>query len=121
MANHQELQQQAWDEYHAHAGKIILVNHAVYYNGHGDQLERDFNPPIRVRVDKGAQACDIVRWNDEWLDPAWNITPLKPIPGLNNPWILATARNLNGETEQGWFNQPERKGILARIRSLVGV
>ena len=42
----------------------------------------DLHGPWRVRVDK-TRAEDLHHWNDEFLDPYWDITPVDGYPQLD--------------------------------------
>lgn len=61
---------------------------------------------LPVTVDPGQDPrCGLLNWNNEWLDPFWDVTPAEPLPpelrGTGSWWVMGPS--LNGETgEVDW-------------------
>jgi len=99
------LEELAWSEYLAFAGKVVLVT-TLYGHDQGQSYEMRFDAPIRVRIAPMIYPTDIERWVDaEYLDPVWDVslidTHVAEAAALDHPWIYGTSRSLAGITTPG--------------------
>lgn len=100
-------------DHKAHEGKILLASMLTGYIGNTDyQIDLAFNKPVRVRVEPAIES-DLIRVQDDWLDPVWNVTildkdhPELPKEGLRSCWLHGTSYNYeNGDIE------PTREWVL---------
>jgi len=102
------LDAMALNEYEAHLGKIIVTTALEGYVG-DNSVNIDIPEGVRVRVTR-TEKCDIVRWIDDWLDPAWNVEPVEAHPKLESVrslWIYGTSRRLDGSEQRGRFQLHE--------------
>lgn len=77
-----ELEQLAIEDYQAALGTVITVSTISGYNDKDDCLAVD-GIPFEVRVCATPES-DIRHWCDEFLDPYWNVEPVKEYPELAN-------------------------------------
>lgn len=94
-----DLEARALDDYQRALGTVVEVLWVTGYpvGKHGDSV--DVAGPFRVRVLPTSQV-DIEHWNDEWLDPYWNIEPAQHYPeldGLTSLWAFGTSYSLDGQ------------------------
>lgn len=74
LATEQELEERALADWKAVRGKVLLVHELTGYVGDTDeQTDCFFDPPIAVRVDTQHRPEDLNHWNDEHLDPYWDV------------------------------------------------
>ncbi len=85
-----ELEAKAISDYRAVAGKTFLTSIISGYGGYADQPDDSdtfaLDKPVVVRVradmlDHGSSREDVLHWNDEWLDPIWEVDILSGLPG----------------------------------------
>lgn len=89
-----------------YVGKVILATMLSGYLGEtDDSVDLVFKNPIRVLVGP-ALRTDLVRIQDDWLDPVWNVAildehhPELPVEGLRSCWLHGTSYNwTNGDIE----------------------
>jgi len=94
----QELEALALGEYLVAVDRVILVSVASCMVG-CDSRDVGFSPPARFRVVRTSQQ-DICHWNDEWLDPYWNVEPIDQVsPEASSWWVHGPSRNLDGSVE----------------------
>lgn len=90
----EELEALALGEYLQAVGRVMLVRVAQCMVG-ADSREVLFDPPARFRVTRTSRE-DLCHWNDEWLDPYWNIEPVDPVDHDGRSWwVHGPSRNLN--------------------------
>ena len=96
----EDLEAKVLADHETFKGKVILAKVVSGYRGE-DSVEVYVDPPVRCRVEPMAKN-DICHWNDEWLDPYWDIEVLEDRPelrGLRSTWTF--GRSYNGETGEG--------------------
>jgi hypothetical protein len=77
------------------AGKVIITREGsgvTGHNEHGDSVE--VFGEFRVIVDRTSPHDDLHHWNDEFLDPYWNVTPAEDYPelrGLRSFWTFGPS------------------------------
>lgn len=79
-------------DYAAVAGTEITVKSITGYDEKGNSV--DVEGTFRVIVDAGARAEDLCHWNDEYLDPYWDVTPVGDYPelkGLRSFWTFGNS------------------------------
>lgn len=122
------LENRVLADYRAVAGKVLMASVVSGYLGDTDDSGCfKFDPPLAVRVDAGMDAQPqhgLFHWNDEWLDPYWDVTiigthPDLPPEGLRSAWIDGTSYNAEtGECERyRWRFETFRE----KVRRLLGV
>ena len=82
------LEEVALTEYNEQLGKLLEVNYICGYTGN-DSGDWMCDPPIIVRLD-ATDRSSILHWNDEWLDPYWDVTLISgtlPVEGIRSLWI----------------------------------
>lgn len=84
------LEALAQKDFDQHVGHVVLAYWIYgYSNDTDDAQDLRFDPPIHVLVTDAAPD-EIRHWNDNHLDPLWNVTPLDEHPnlkGLRSTWI----------------------------------
>lgn len=93
--------------FHAqHVGHLIRAAYLCGYDKHDDSVDYACNPPVVVRVLPMRPHEGILHWNDEWLDPYWDV---EVVSGegraltLRSTWI--DGPSINAETgEWEWKN-----------------
>lgn len=96
-----KIEEQAWADYTAAQGKIVLVRAVNGYVGM-NSAEFFLDPPARVRVGTTRES-DVKRWNrcgEMWCDPYWEVTLAEPHPqlaGVSSMWIHATSYLLGSD------------------------
>lgn len=76
-----ELESKAVDDYKKALGTVITVTTLSGYNEHDDCIAVD-GIPFEVRV-LDTPESDLRHWVDEYLDPYWNVEPVKEYAELN--------------------------------------
>lgn len=93
-----EIEAAALAEHESMVGKILLASVVDGYED--DDNCRDFacDPPARVRVMRTARES-VLHWNDDWLDPYWDVELVEPHPvlkGVRSMWVFGTSYNVDG-------------------------
>jgi hypothetical protein len=119
--NDEEAQAQAWRQYDAYDGKVVLVHGLIAWNDDGN-VEPSFNPPIPVRV-IGA-FTDSWSWDGEEMIPEWEVAPIDPdqvaTDTRGRTWRLSDLRDLTYfapavGTEAGFAGTRERPMIYPEV------
>jgi hypothetical protein len=82
-----EAERRAIDDYKAVLGTIIEVADITGYNERDDSI--DVYGPFKVRVDTTDEPS-VLHWNDEHLDPYWDVTPVgeyAELAGMRSFWV----------------------------------
>jgi hypothetical protein len=92
----------ALETFKKHRGKVLLVRFLDGYRGN-DSCVQEFNPPVRVKVVETSRT-DILHWNDDYLDPYWDVAVLdgnrEELNGLRSTWVNGPSINsLTGQIE----------------------
>lgn len=103
----EELEAKAHAEFLAHHGKVLRVTGYIFGFEGEDSNDWKVNTEafplgIRVRVEN-TEKCDIENWNDDWLDPIWNVELLDlpdEMANGRNFWIHGTSFNTDGRIEK---------------------
>lgn len=90
------------NDYNQILGKEILCTSVHCYVG-VDCIEISFPQPLKFKVTETVES-DLFHWNDEWIDPYWNVEPIDNIPevGEEKPrsfWVYGVSYNINGQVE----------------------
>lgn len=102
----------------AHLGKILLCREVTGYNDKDDSVDVICDPPARMRV-CSAMAGDLEHWNDNWLDPYWDVTPVEPHPaldGIRSLWVFGTSYCTDGSIKPTTTWEVERTTSVQRLR-----
>ena len=101
----------ALDDYRRVAGRVLQARSITGYiddNSVDIDVPHD-QPPLRVLVLPMDQS-GILHWNDEWLDPYWDVDLVEPHPsipeGFRTGWLHGTSYNV-------------KTGAVQRDRTLV--
>jgi hypothetical protein len=86
-----EAVRRAHADFESARGQIIPVLWVMGYDDHDNSVERGADPgnPFKVRADATNQSS-IEHFNDEYLDPYWDITIIEPRPeldGIRSCWM----------------------------------
>lgn len=95
-----ELEEIALKEFSEYKGKILLATVLLGYEN-DDSKSWHVDPPILVRVLE-TDKSSIFHWNDDWLDPYWDVELLEDRPEFKNAssfYVDGPSRNLNGEVQ----------------------
>ena len=90
-----QMERDALAEHTALVGRVIRVREI---SGYVDEDSQDFvlDPPVRLRV-LPTRRADILHWNDEHLDPYWDVEILEPRPAtlreVRSAWFFGTTRH----------------------------
>ena len=110
------LEARALADYARHLGKVVEVGFVSGYHG-DDSVE--ILGPFLVKVTKTSQG-DILHWNDEWLDPYWNVTPVGKYPELNGVrsfWANGPSYSTSGEVDK---HPPRLVSLRERTKRWLG-
>lgn len=94
----ERLEDQALEDYERARGRIVEV---PYLSGYSGDMSVDVRGPFLVWVDKTTEN-EILHWNDEWLDPYWNVRPVQPyeeLKGLRSLWAFGKSYSLEGKQD----------------------
>lgn len=97
-----DLEQRALVDFKQHCGKILLAEIVTGYDARGNSLDIVCDPPARVRVYKTTSHEDLQHWNDNWLDPYWDlelVTPHPALDGISSLWTFGLSYCTDGRTE----------------------
>ena len=109
-----ELERKALHDYEDYVGEVLIVNLINGFTGHpdsGDSTEWELKTPVRVRVTNTDQR-DITRWNNEFIDPIWNVELVEPSEELKNGrnfWVHGISYSINGEVQPTSTWRPENE------------
>lgn len=93
----QDLEDVALEDNQAAVGKTILVSVVSCFIG-SDSTELHFDPPKRFRVVE-TESRDVLHWNDQWLDPYWNVEPIDDVQkDARSFWVYGPSYCTNGDT-----------------------
>lgn len=126
-----EFEARARVDYSRHLGRELLVQ--VVYGYRGDDSVDCFpvrGGELRVRVAPTSDG-DLCHWNDEWLDPYWNVEVLSTedpgVAGARSFWIFGpsytTARPLAEQDGERHFRFAPTLGerMVSALATLVGL
>jgi hypothetical protein len=115
----------ALETFRSHKGKVLLVRFLDGYRGN-DSCTQEFNPPIRVKVVE-TNRFDIIHWNDDYLDPYWDVAVLdhrQELNGLRSTWVNGPSINIpTGQVEQSgkdWIVGENKGGFSQRLCECFG-
>jgi hypothetical protein len=89
-------------QYNEYLGQVVLVNCIGGYGPDDDSHEIFLSPPAKVLIEK-TNPVALFRWQDDWLDPYYDVTLAEPHPqleGMRSFWICGTSINGNTLAEQ---------------------
>jgi hypothetical protein len=97
VADEEEAERLAREDFNQAQGKIVRVSWLCGYNEHDDS--EDIYPEggvlVRVQHRSSQPEQDIVRWmDDEHLDPCWEVEPIEEHPALvgrRSFWVYAPS------------------------------
>jgi hypothetical protein len=115
------LEAQADQDFADHVGKVILARVVTGYNDKDDSVEVFCNPPARMRVCKTRRE-DIHHWNDEFLDPYWDVEEVGAHPalvGIRSMWVFGRSYSTGGEVEPCSEWTLEKTSLGQKVRDLV--
>lgn len=102
------MEDKARADFDAHKDRIILALWVTGYIGN-DQIDVACDPPVRLRVSQ-ARRDDLTHWNDDWLDPYWDVELVEPYQRLADVWglwVFGTSYCTDGRIENSqWTLQP---------------
>jgi hypothetical protein len=116
-----ELESWVIEDYQKILGETIFVSDLT---GYVDDNTVDFGlkKPAKVKVVKTSMDS-LLHWNDEWLDPYWELELVEPHPalkGVRSLWMFGDSYSLDGkcgparyEPRQGpleWSPRKPKKG-----------
>ena len=109
------LEALALAEHAAAVGRYFKVTWITGYRG-DDQIDQYLDEPLLVRVTK-TNEDSILHWNDEWLDPYWDVEIIGALPedlkGGQSWWIDGPCHNrITGETETSSHREPYEPSLL---------
>lgn len=123
-----ELEARATADHKAVAGRMFSVTEINGYGGYPDSPDDSdyfkLDNPIVVRVRQKPTKDDLLRWQDEWLDPIWEVDVISGLPenlaGMYKrfTWIdgIHSYNRLTGEcVEYGHRMGLNPVGTLARL------
>jgi hypothetical protein len=92
-------------------GKVVGFKTLMAYNERGDSVDivMSKGEPFLMVVEAGIKG-DLQIWNDDWLDPYWDLRPATPRPeldGLRSFWGHGPSYNWrqgDGLSEEGYFD-----------------
>ena len=107
----EELEKWAFEDYAEVLGKPILVSELTGYVG-DNNVDFNLDPPAKVRV-VSTSADSIRHWNDDWLDPYWELELLEPHPQLarfsaRSLYMFGDSYSLDGKYQPARYEP--RKG-----------
>jgi len=76
-----ELEARAISAFYATKGRVFRADFITGYNDNDDSVDIYPDPPALVRVIETARDS-ILRWQDDWLDPYWDVELVEPHPQL---------------------------------------
>jgi hypothetical protein len=100
-----QLLAQARSDFEAVRGKTLLVMVVGGFadSDHSDSVELYLATPAKCRVTGTAESNMIDHWNDEWLDPYWDLELIEPHPelvGYHGFWTFGkNSYSLSGEIQ----------------------
>lgn len=110
-----DLEKRARADFDTHTGRVILATTVAGYIGN-DSVEIHCNPPARLRVCGSSGSSlheDLTHWNDNWLDPYWDVELAAPHPALTDArslWTFGPSYCTDGRTEpcSEWTLEPAK-------------
>ncbi len=100
-----EREKKAFEDFHEHYGLVVRAHVVRGYIG-DDSVDITFRPPIAVRITGPLNPdCGINHWNDEWLDPYWDVSIVEPWHPqlqehpLRSCWIDGPSYDPNGDRQ----------------------
>lgn len=112
------LEERAKADHAAHLGKILLCREVTGYNDQDHPVDVTCDPPARMRV-CAAMCGDLEHWNDDWLDPYWDVTPVEPHPALNgirSLWVFGKSYCTDSNVEPTSTWEVEHTTPVQRLR-----
>ncbi len=102
-----EIESQVSADYHAVAGKVVLLSEVECYDDSDNSVTVTCDPPAIARIsryqDRPSLRENVCRWTDDsHCDPYWNIEILEPHPAFANvrpSWVYGTCRSTDGTVE----------------------
>ena len=89
--NRTVAESKALADYNIALGSVITVESFTGYIG-DDSI--DVLKPMTCRVIETPES-DLLHWNDEWLDPYWNVEPVGELPeeakGMRSMWVFGPS------------------------------
>jgi hypothetical protein len=121
QAKTEELEARAESDFNQVKGKFFAVTAVNFVNG-----VLDLDTPAIVRVSHRIDPDDLRHWNDEWLDPYWELELAQPHPQLSNLvkkhsiWTYGISYNLNGKIDSRTNLQPlpKKQQVITAIKNL---
>lgn len=92
------IESKAREDYRHYLGKIVLVNAISGFVGN-DSVDIRLAPPAKVLIE-ATRLESVLRWNDDWLDPYYEVRLIEEHPmlvGVRSLWIHGPCYHLNGK------------------------
>jgi hypothetical protein len=93
-----ELESWVIEDYQKILGETIFVSDLSGYVD-GSTVDFDLKKPAKVKVVKTSRDS-LLHWNDEWLDPYWELELLEPhseLKGARSLWMFGDSYSLDGK------------------------
>lgn len=91
----EEAETKALERYRSLVGKVVEIEWVQGYIG-DDSGDFKCDPPAKVKIVE-TDKDSILHWNDEWLDPYYDVELVEPHPKLaeaRSLWIYGESYNL---------------------------
>jgi len=107
MPTREDIEKWALEDYKKVVGKTFFVQEfSAYYMD--SSIDFSLEEPLKVKVVKTPE-MDILHWNDEWLDPYWDLEILKipeqmlvdhpKLKELRSPYMFGDSYSLDGKIQ----------------------
>lgn len=94
------IERGALQEHEAVRGRCFRVPWVYGYKGE-DSVDVHLDPPVLVRILKTSEG-DVCHWNDEWLDPFWDVEVLEQrqeLEDVRSTWVHGTSYSIAGDQQ----------------------
>lgn len=111
MATREEIQKWALEDHAQMVGKTIFVRQFTAYYMDGS-VDFSLEEPVKAKM-LPTPEMDILHWNDDWLDPYWDLEILEipkkmlvdhpKLANITSPYMFGDSYSLDGKYQPARF------------------